>query len=218
MTIFRCLLKSDNDFNLFILFLFIYQYNIMNILGKKAPALIESSILNDLIKRNTDIVVPIQKPILSGINLIPDNFTQLCTSFIYKYGIIVILLSILLYYLWNRYNWYKHVKVENELNVEQEKIKNIKKQKQIDHNIKYADHDIPILPRPTPMYHDNPMNEDIRSIYLDRLDPKPVKYIPTEILTGRKSDNYSLDNIYNQPQFNIQNIQPFSGESFYAMA
>ena len=190
----------------------------MNILGKKAPALIESSILNDLIKRNTDIVVPIQKPILSGINLIPDNFTQLCTSFIYKYGIIVILLSILLYYLWNRYNWYKHVKVENELNVEQEKIKSIKKQKQIDHNIKYADHDIPILPRPTPMYHDNPMNEDIRSIYLDRLDPKPVKYIPTEILTGRKSDNYSLDNIYNQPQFNIQNIQPFSGESFYAMA
>ena len=104
------------------------------------------------------------------------------------------------------------------MNVEQEKIKSIKKQKQIDHNIKYADHDIPILPRPTPMYHDNPMNEDIRSIYLDRLDPKPVKYIPTEILTGRKSDNYSLDNIYNQPQFNIQNIQPFSGESFYAMA
>ena len=191
----------------------------MNILGKKTPALIDNSILDELIKRNT--VIPDPKPIISTPKItISDDFSKSCISFLYKYGFIILIISIVSYYLWNRYMWYKTIKIEKELEDEEKRLqkKIAKKEKE------YVNYEVPILPRPIPAYRENAINDDMRSMYLDKLEPKRVSYIPTQIrTTSRRSepcnfDNYRLDNIYGQPQYNVENVQPFSGESFYATA
>lgn len=201
----------------------------MNIVNKKIPSLVDRDVLNEIIKHN-QIQTSIQ-----NINTTPSQMTKslisiknISINYLYKYGHILVIFIGIIVYLWYRYNWYQSFKLENESitvaleqnNTPEQQTQQIPEQRQVIYS------EPRIMPRPIPMYN-NDINDEIRSIYLDKVDPPQIDYDlipPTQVpMSNNKyintyTEDGRLDNVFGQPIYNVEDIQPFSGESFYATA
>ncbi len=164
----------------------------MNTLGKTVPSLIDPILLKDMVRMQQ-----IQKAMTKTTT--PYQFINInadILSFLYKYGIIIVVIIFVIGYIWQRYSWYQSIKGK----------KQHKNETFINPGQYVCDRDnsARILQRPIPEYKVNDMNKQIRDIYLDKLERKNIRAsqsLPVRVSCKRTNydqDNGRLDNVYGQ--------------------
>ena len=172
----------------------------MNTLGKTVPSLIDPRLVKELLR-----MPQVMENIPEYKLLYIDKMT--IYNFIRNYGIFIVGSLIIAIYIWKRYIWYQSIKGINIIkpNIEYESI--------ITPNFYIPDNSIQVLQRPIPEYKTNSINQEVRNLYLDKLERKeirPRQSLPMRVSSRRGNCEVGqdrLDNIYNQPVYQYDNNQ-----------
>jgi hypothetical protein len=138
----------------------------MNNVGKIPPALVNAKLLRR-IANNTNTQHVISK------SLFMTEFEKICTSllmFIKNYWFYIITIGLVVGYIWYCYVEHKEKKKEISLLKQNAPIEHYAQGEYVCDN----DH-VRILQRPIPEYKHNDVNKKIRHMYLEELNPPPLR-------------------------------------------
>jgi hypothetical protein len=139
----------------------------MNNVGRIPPALVDAKILRR-IANNTNTQHIVSK------SLFMTEFEKICTSllmFLKNYWLYIVTLSLIIGYIW--YCYIEHQEKKKNMLIHMDNAPQVEHYAQGEY---VCDNDqVRILQRPIPEYKHNDVNRKIRTMYLEELNPPPIR-------------------------------------------